>query len=563
MTAATSHAAPAPDDATESAKQESDARPDDTEDVRLAGAPVVSMRALAAEAGLGDVERSDTGCETGCSAQPAGQVQLALGLLSFAQGAGTALLPAAVYVLKKDLGMHLEDLAWLGVAQTASTNAAGPLFGALVDLGAMRSRNILVACCAGHGLVTASLALALPMPPMWAMFLLHVLNGVLLAPLRPVSNCIVGYDTAPAERGTVFGRVQSSLLLGMLVCSMATGAISRISVFGLEGWRIAFVLVGIVAVVVSARAAALLGELAPGTARHACTCSRSVFFPLASDVGSVCATPTFCLSILQGALGAIAWSAMGNLPLFFQMAGISDALSTALCCSLGVAGVFGTLLGGLYADIFAARFPCHGRPAAAQLSVALGLLTMCLLFLVVSRGEWIFWAYLAFTAWFGFLGTWSQAGAIFPILCEIAPTSCRASVLALEGALENSLALVLGPPAVAFLAAQCAGYSFGDQATKDAEAAVNSVSTLGGPTFMVFGAATGATDVAASLESAVALGKAMAAVFCIPWGLSFIACSLLHWSYARDVYSSEARPQAGGADQAELACIIRSEGSSG
>merc|ERR1712190_705296 len=94
-----------------------------------------------------------------------------------------------------------------------------------------------------------------------------------------------------------------------------------------------------------------------------------------------------------------------------------------------------------------------------------------------------------------------------PILSHIVPADARSRVMAWECALENSIANAIGPLVVSLLAEKAFGYTFGSQGD----------------------------DTGVDIPSAVALGIAMAATICIPWMVCFIAYSLLHWSYPRDV----------------------------
>merc|ERR1712232_1440342 len=107
----------------------------------------------------------------------------------------------------------------------------------------------------------------------------------------------------------------------------------------------------------------------------------------------------------------------------------------------------------------------------------------------------------------GLVACWAQSGTNFPILAEIVPPSSRSRVMAWECALENSIANAVGPPVVAFLATYCYGYTFGEADADDGE----------------------------NLHSARALGKAMTAVIVGPSAVCFLAYSVLHYTYPRDV----------------------------
>merc|ERR1719464_2557916 len=83
------------------------------------------------------------------------------------------------------------------------------------------------------------------------MIFLRALNGIMLAALRPISNGIIADVTAEPKRGKIFGRVQSALLLGMFVTTMTVVPMATETVLGFQGWRVAFVIVGLISVVVS------------------------------------------------------------------------------------------------------------------------------------------------------------------------------------------------------------------------------------------------------------------------------------------------------------------------
>ena len=48
-----------------------------------------------------------------------------------------------------------------------------------------------------------------------------------------------------------------------------------------------------------------------------------------------------------------------------------------------------------------------------------------------------------------------------------------------------------------------------------------------------------------SLEAATALGKAMAVSICIPWIVTFLVYTMMHWSYPRDIRLLKVQHEAG------------------
>lgn len=424
------------------------------------------------------------------------------------EGADTALLPAAMLALQEDIGLHLNDLAYLNTAQAVCTNLAAPFWGIMADRGIIGRRNILIIGSLGQGFVTCMLAAVTIMGPM---IILRALNGALLAALRPISNGIIADVTGESKRGKIFGRVQSSLLFGMFITTLAVVPMARRDVVGIQGWRVAFCLIGLVSVVVSALLVLFMKEPPRDeSVEKGPTGFKAVLEELASLVRFF-RIPTFCVMIMQGIFGTIPWSVMGNMTLYFQLTGMADRDAGILSAINSIAGMAGNVIAGYVADFLAGKLGYHGRPLNAQITVALGIPCIYLMFYGVPPGDGSVAIYLTLILTFGLLGSWAQSGTNFPILSEIVPSSARSRVMAWECALENSIANALGPVVVAALATNIFGYDFDKQQNADEVPAVE------------------------RLESARALGTAMTVVVCVPWLVCFCAYSVLHWSFPRDM----------------------------
>eukprot|EP00442_Polarella_glacialis_P003426 CAMPEP_0115123748 /NCGR_PEP_ID=MMETSP0227-20121206/47764_1 /TAXON_ID=89957 /ORGANISM="Polarella glacialis, Strain CCMP 1383" /LENGTH=537 /DNA_ID=CAMNT_0002526253 /DNA_START=91 /DNA_END=1704 /DNA_ORIENTATION=- len=423
--------------------------------------------------------------------------------VSALEGADTALLPTCMFALQKDIGLELTDIAALNTAQLVFTNLAAPMWGILADRGTLKRRNILIIGALGQGVVTMLLAV---ITNLGTMVCLRALNGVFLASLRPISNGIIADVTGDSRRGKIFGRVQGALLFGMFVTTLTAGNMANKNIIGLQGWRVAFVLLGLVSAVVSAMLAYFFVEPPREEVELSSAKGIRAVFEEIRSVLRFLTIPTFCVMIMQGIFGTIPWSVMGNSMLYFKLTGMGDMESSILTSEGTVVGIFGNILGGLIADSLARRLGYHGRPLSAQITVAIGIPLIFLQFYGIPAGDGSFWAYFAIIAGFSLLGSWAQSGTNFPILSDIVPSKDRSKVMAWECALENSIANAIGPIFVAVLAEKCFGYSFGEV---DADGK--------------------------SLHSATALGKAMTATICIPWVICFFAYTILHWSYPRDM----------------------------
>mmetsp|Transcript_41342 Transcript_41342/g.76948 ORF Transcript_41342/g.76948 Transcript_41342/m.76948 type:complete len:475 (-) Transcript_41342:388-1812(-) len=417
------------------------------------------------------------------------------------EGADSQLLNTCLFALQRDIGLSLHEIAVLTTAQMIMANLACPFWGILADRHVLKKRSILALGCLGVGVAVTGMSLVSTILPL---VFLRAMCGVFLATLRPVSVALVAELTPEEHRGRAFGQLHSSYMLGMLVVTLVGGNVSNLYFMGIAGWRVLF---------------GISGFITYGVALMLVGCMTDPDRPLekpASDRAlkivrdEICAVlrfltiPSFSILVLQGIFGGIPWSILGNNLLYFKLCGLEDWQGSLLTAELTAVGMLGAPIGGSIADFLARKLGYHGRPLSAQITVFTGIPLMYMQFYGLPPGQGTFWEYFAITAAFGLLGMWAGVGTNLPILSDIVPAEHRCKVMAWEGALESSTAAAVGPVAVSFLAQDLFGYTFGED--------------MGDP-----------------LESASALGKAMAATICIPWTVTFLAYGLLHWSYPRDM----------------------------
>ncbi|CAK9078725.1 Caltractin (20 kDa calcium-binding protein) (Centrin) [Durusdinium trenchii] len=452
---------------------------------------------------VASVTVSDT-ADTG--RQPPWSMLAALCLASAVEGIDSQLVPACQFALQKGGLMKLTDVAILSTVQMVLTNLAAPFWGVLADRGCLKRKHILMLGSLGEA-TAATLMAFVPANGFGMMIALRGMSGFFLASLRPIVNGIVADSTSDDRRGKMFSYVQSALLVGMCLTTLVAGNLANITIGEIPGWRALFVLGGVLAALIGAVIGVFMVEppkqLDASAGKSGC---NAVIEELCIMVHFL-TIPTFLIMVVQGIFGTIPWTVMGNNLLFFKLSGLEDWQGSLLASEGTVVGVFGNLLGGFIADILAKRFGYHGRPLSAQISVAVGIPLIYLWFAGIPPGSdaAVFGVYFTVIACFSTLGNWAQSGTNFPILSDIVPPQNRSKVMAVECALENSIATLIGPLFVANLA-NAFGYEFGRNEGESRD-----------------------------IPSAVALGQAMAATICIPWCVTFLGYSFFHISYPADM----------------------------
>jgi len=434
-------------------------------------------------------------------------------LVGALEGADGVLLPCVFFALQRDLGLTLNNLAVMSMVQALSGNFAAPVWGTFADRAVMKRKTIIVLGCVLQGLITVILA---GVNALVFMLVLRALNGVMLASLRPIANGIVADVTSEANRGKVFAGVQLAMNVGTMTGTLVGTNLARRTVLGLQGWRVAFIVIGGASVLVGFITWAFMDEPPRAAKSEEDTDGKKgargsrweAFKSEFRHLSVYLRMPSFAVLILQGCFGTVPWNALGYKTLFFQLSGITDFQASLIDVFSQVAGSVGGLIGGMIGDNLSRCSPHHGRPLTAQISVLAGIPVAWFVFMAQPPESGAFAYYLLLMVALGLTATWCGVGVNLPILSQIVKEDRRATIMAWEGALETSCSTIFGNAMVGILAQNVFGY--------DLQAAQSSISE----------------DNEANTK---ALGTALMLVSFFPWILCFCCYSLLHWSYPRDL----------------------------
>lgn len=435
-------------------------------------------------------------------------------MINCLEGADSILLPCVFFALQLDLGLSLGQMAALSTVQAVCTNFASPMWAALADRRMLRRKSIIVAGCVFQGLSTMALA---GVDQMWIMVILRAFTGTFLACLRPIANGIVADITAEVHRGKAYGITDGAVKLGRILGTLIGTNLARSAVLGLQGWRVAFLIVGSTSVVVGIITSLAMEE--PPRLSKAPVSSEVGMAAVKEELGEVSTyfrMPSFCVLVLQGCFGGFPWRALSYKTLFFQVSGLSDLQASLIDVFSQLAASVGSFLGGAVGDSLSRCTPNHGRPITAEISVFAGIPIVWLVFVSAPPEDCAFVYYAFLMTLFGLTATWCS-GVNKPILSQIVKSDRKASIMAWATSLENSWATVFGHVVVGLLAEGLFGYD---------------LSTVRGATLHP------------DSSNKRALGSTLALLSALPWSLCLVCYSLLHWSYPRDLKRLESRAPA-------------------
>ncbi|KAK9793504.1 hypothetical protein WJX73_009675 [Symbiochloris irregularis] len=362
---------------------------------------------------------------------------------------------------------------------------------------------VITAGCLLWGVMTAGFATS---TALWQGLFFWGVNGAGLALVIPSGQSLIADLHTPLQRGKAFGLLYLTSAGGGMLGSLFATNMGGVQLWGIEGWRIAFLMVALVSIVVGLLNSTLGVDPVKPQQRE-----KLHLRGLLRQMGSFMRLPTFGIIVIQGIMGSVPWSALVYLTLYFQLLGMSNLQASILNSLFLAANALGALLGGFLGDRAASKYPQHGRILVCQFSVAVGIPFSLLLFKALpfsaSGASVSLYALVLVTC--GLLKCWAAPACNNPIFAEIVPPHMRNLVYAFDRCFEGALA-ALAVPFVGMLAEHSFGFK---------------------------GKATVTGDPSIDLPKAQALGTSLLVFTLVPWTLCLILYSGLHYTYKRDCHS--------------------------
>ncbi|KAF4675180.1 hypothetical protein FOL47_008187 [Perkinsus chesapeaki] len=275
------------------------------------------------------------------------------------EGTDMLLLPSCYRAMEVDLGLSPSSLGYLAMGQAFWQASAAPIWGAVSD--AMSRRIVLTTGVAGWALFTALTSAA---SSFWVLFIIRCFNGIALASIMPVSQSVVADVSLSQNRGSTFGFIQSFTSLGQIFASLFGTWLSGIMIApGYMGWRLAFLLTGVISALLAIALLFFFEEPPRGAADFhegikvdpvMASPSRTWFESLTEEYRKLFyylrEVRSFVVIVLQGCFGTIPWGAFTFATLWFQYIGFSDRAAGSLIVLYMAAAVVGGVLGGNLGD---------------------------------------------------------------------------------------------------------------------------------------------------------------------------------------------------------------------
>ncbi|KAG8642877.1 hypothetical protein MANES_12G136000v8 [Manihot esculenta] len=301
--------------------------------------------------------------------------------------------------------------------------------------------------------------------------------------------------------------------LGSILGGLCSVLLASTSFMGIPGWRVAFILVGIVSVVVGT-----LVWLFAIDPRFSATDNKSrdqnsetfvsELKDLIREANLVMKLPSFQILVAQGVSGSIPWSALSFTPMWLELIGFSHEKTAFLMTLFVIACSLGGLFGGMMGDILAKCFPNSGRIILSQISSGSAVPLAAVLLLVLPDDPSTTFTHGLFLFIMGLCISWNGPATNNPIFAEIVPEKSRTSIYALDRSFESILSS-FAPPVVGILAQHVYGYKI-PRTSSDR------------------------MKVERDRENAASLAKALYTAIGIPMALCCSIYSFLYCTYPRD-----------------------------
>ncbi|VWU49216.1 pantothenate transporter, putative [Hepatocystis sp. ex Piliocolobus tephrosceles] len=458
-------------------------------------------------------------------------VNVAAGL----DGCDDQLLPASFRALEADLNLHPSLLGYITLAQTLMLSLFSPIWGFLSDR--YSRKGMLVFGTALWGVATILLA---NINDFAHIVFFRAINGMALGSIGPISQSILADAAKNENLGLSFGLVQLSSSIGRLIGGVVTTTVALNYYGGIRGWRLCFITVGVLSILLSIIVAFFVDDAPrqvrkkpftiptsqlkddvansatnggdnvtrPDSLRSEYSQSYILYQNIKELLRDSLSKKSIIIILLEGFTGTIPWLALSFNTMFFQYCGLSDLQAAVITGCLLIGSALGGVIGGHFGDIMHDISDTHGRPLLGQIAMFGRVPLVFFIYTIIPKKSESF---ELFSLACFLLGLSSIAGVAVnrPIVSDIIRPDYRGTVFSLTIAIEGVGSSLIGAPLFGYLAEKVFSYENTSLLISEMPDQLRS-------------------------NNAEALSKTLFYMTLIPWIMSFIFYSLLHFTYGKE-----------------------------
>lgn len=442
------------------------------------------------------------------------------------------LTPAVFQELAVTFNTTMTELGVISLVGLLASSLTYPISGVVGD--AYYRGRIILWSLIGIAATTVMIALSQTYAQLIAS---KILNGISIGMLVPSLQALMGDMHTAANRGKAFGYLNFTGITGSIVGGTLATILAAGVYWGMDGWRLAFLLWTAYLVVIIIGfvlfAAEGLDEVDYKKGQKlAELADKPLMDQLRQQAGEawakvlvILSVPTLQVIIIPQAVGLLPWMAMsGWVTFYLEAMGFTNTATAVMILVTGLGFACGSLLGGVLGDWAESVDRYRGRIALAQITILLGTIVFVFDLQVLPRlldGTDKLTAGLCYAICLFFTGivTIGGTGAAcnLPIILSCLSASHRTSGVAIErffGSVMASFAV----PLVGVIAQNYFGYHL------DEDQIANPSTEAGGDTiFHPY-----------AHRRAVVVGDAITLVAVVCWVFCICIWSILYFTYPAD-----------------------------
>jgi MFS family permease len=354
------------------------------------------------------------------------RTMVALGFGFFIDSAEDLALPMLFPAIRNSLGLLYSHLGLIDNIRIIFQTMSGPFWGMAADK--YNRKWILVLGTGVWGIWTAACGLV---DTFWQLLILRVIACIGLGALYPAAFSMLADIFGPKDRGKAMGTISAIGIFGIVIGAVVFGELTAIPD---TGWRIGFVVLGLMSVLSGVVIAVLIKNPVRGSAEPELEGliqkkDEQKFAFNFGKVKEVMKSKTLWVNYIQG---MFIMTAVNALTIFYVTwlvddRGFSESQAPLFFGGIVISLAVGSVVAGIVTDWADKRWERFGRIVCSQASIAISLPAMIYLF---TRAETLLEIIIA-SVIVGFFIDWTRRGTQQPLAQAVTKPELRSTAMAM------------------------------------------------------------------------------------------------------------------------------------